>query len=143
MKILLILALAIAVFLVIQRLRANSGDTSKKPPVKTAKTNKKKNTPGIQEHPYGATSIVIGENACEAVRALAETPFLDRDKKTPLLPLADCTTAKCTCKYAHQKDRRDIGEDRRFGPGMQSGHYATGEKENRRFKKGGRREYDD
>jgi hypothetical protein len=143
MKILIIIALAIAVFLVIGRMRANSGSTAKKPPAKALKAKKRTAPPAAQQHPFRATSIVLGENACEAARALAEKPYLDKDRDTPLLPLADCTAAKCTCKYTHQQDRRDIDEDRRFSSSLQSELYSTTDNKNRRIKKRGRRDYDE
>ena len=142
MKVLLLIALAIAIFLVIGRTRTKGGNTVKKPPMKPAQLKKKKASPTVQVHPYRATSIVLGENACEAARALVEKPFLDKDQETPLLPLPNCTAAKCTCKYAHHQDRREIGDERRFSSGLQAELYATGDKENRRFKRGGRRQSD-
>jgi hypothetical protein len=142
MKILIIIALAIAAFLVIGRMRANSGSTAKKPPAKTIKAKKRTAPPAAQQHPFRATSIVLGESPCEAVRALAEKPYLDKDRNTPLLPLADCTAARCTCKYAHQQDRRDMDEDRRFTSSLQSEIYSTSDNESRRIKRRGRRDYD-
>ena len=143
MKILIIIALAIAAFLVVGRMRANSASTTKKPAAKTAKAKTTTAPPAAQQHPFRATSIVLGENPCEAARALAEQPYLDKDRNTPLLPLADCTAARCTCKYAHQQDRRDMDEDRRFSSSLQSEVYYTSDNKNRRIKRRGRRDYDD
>ena len=143
MKVLIIIALAIAAFLVVVRMRANSGNTAKKLPAKTAKAKKRTAPPAAQQHPFRATSIVLGESPCEAARELAEKPYLDKDKSTPLLPLEDCTAARCTCKYAHQQDRRDMNEDRRFPSSLQSEIYYTSENKNRRIKRRGRRDYDD
>ena len=74
--------------------------------------------------------------------ALAEKPYLDKERGTPLLPLADCTAAKCTCKYSHQQDRRDFDEDRRFSSSLQSELYGSSDRDNRRIKKRGRRNSD-
>ena len=118
MKILIIVALAVAAFLIVGRMRTNSGSTAKKQLAKTAKAKKRTTPSAAQQHPFRATSIVLGESPCEAARALAEKPYLDKDRNTPLLPLEDCTAARCSCKYTHRQDRRDMDEDRRFSASL-------------------------
>ena len=79
---------------------------------------------------FHAVTIVPGDNACQAVRAIEGQRILSED--APLLPLQDCANPlKCTCRYRHLKDRRsesrrdaDVGlpprtmaNDRRSGHG--------------------------
>ncbi len=93
-------------------------------------------------HPYRATSIVFDDTACEAVKALGKKRFLDRDREVPRLPLADCGSSQCSCKYAHHDDRRDSSEDRRHPSALKSELYERGTDPNRREKKRGRRKSD-
>ena len=60
---------------------------------------------------YRAVSIEHDQNACNAAREQAGKRFLVG--KTPILPLADCDKSRCTCRYAHYEDRREIIGDRR------------------------------
>ena len=59
---------------------------------------------------FHAVTIRFRQNACPAVRALANTRYLA--KEAPRLPLDECTVADCRCVYQHYDDRRD-DEDRR------------------------------
>jgi hypothetical protein len=59
---------------------------------------------------FSAVSISSFEASCPAVKELEGTRFLSRE--APLLPLGDCTSARCHCKYTHHGDRR-AGYERR------------------------------
>jgi len=59
---------------------------------------------------FHSVTIRVGQDACPAVQALANTRFLA--KEAPRLPLDQCTVPNCRCQYKHYDDRRD-GEDRR------------------------------
>jgi hypothetical protein len=59
---------------------------------------------------FSAVSISSYEAACPAVKELEGTRFLSRE--APLLPLGDCTSSRCHCKYTHHGDRR-AGYERR------------------------------
>ena len=110
----------------------NAGNTPAKPRKK----------PSAPRNPYRATSIVHCANACNAARAIGNKRFLDIDKVTPRLPLADCDAAVCGCKYAHHDDRREDHDDRRQPSALQSELYERTGKSNRRAKKRGRRKTD-
>jgi hypothetical protein len=56
-------------------------------------------------NPWHAVSIAPGPRACDAARSLSGQRFLSRE--APALPLKDCETAGCTCRYEHHDDRRD------------------------------------
>jgi len=68
-------------------------------------------------YPFHAVSIIPGAQACQAVYAFTGQRFLSRD--APRLPLAECNSSSCTCKFKHHKDRR-AGPRRRsdFGFGI-------------------------
>jgi hypothetical protein len=55
-------------------------------------------------NPWHAVTIATGPRACAAARALGDRRFLSRD--APVLPLKDCDSAECTCRYEHFEDRR-------------------------------------
>ena len=93
-------------------------------------------------NPYRATSIIYDDSACDAVKAIGKKRFLDRDRTTPELPLPDCTTFQCNCKYAYHEDRRVPHEDRRQLSTLQSELYDRAGKPNRRQRKRGRRKSD-
>jgi len=89
-------------------------------------------------NPYRATAIVCGENSCEAVRAISGKRFLDADKDIPHVPLPNCDTPQCSCKYERFLDRRDTDVIRRAPPGLRGQlHLHMGNVE-RRLKRGRR-----
>ena len=93
--------------------------------------------------PYRATSIGFRGAACDAAKAISGKRFLDIDKFTPTLPMADCDLSRCNCIYEHNEDRRESHEDRRPpGAGLHSVLYERGDKPNRRKQKRGRRKSD-
>lgn len=53
---------------------------------------------------FHAVSIVPGPRACAEARALSGQRFLSRD--APSLPLKNCGSAQCDCRYGHYDDRR-------------------------------------
>jgi hypothetical protein len=53
---------------------------------------------------FHAVSIQPGRNCCYEARALEGQRFLSRE--APPLPLKDCSSASCTCRYQHHEDRR-------------------------------------
>jgi hypothetical protein len=89
--------------------------------------------------PYHAVSCRSGAGKCAAVEALRDQRFLVKD--APQLPLADCTSERCECKYLHHEDRRDNDDDRRALYGIKSDYYEYTSKQDRRVKNG-RRESD-
>jgi len=62
-------------------------------------------------NPFHAVSIEPGQSACEEARRLQGQRFLSTS--APMLPLKDCGTSKCACRYVHHNDRRDSQRDRR------------------------------
>jgi hypothetical protein len=62
--------------------------------------------------PFPAVSVRCTGSSCEAAKALKGQRFLA--KEAPGLPLRDCSSAHCTCKYAHHFDRRSGTFDRRL-----------------------------
>ena len=56
---------------------------------------------------FHAVSIAPGARACAAARELAERRFLSGD--APSLPLKDCGSSQCECRYLHHGDRRKGG----------------------------------
>ncbi len=56
---------------------------------------------------YAVTVRYSESQACDAVRALGEKPFLSSE--APNLPLDDCDRPHlCRCQYRHQPDRRSL-----------------------------------
>ena len=66
-----------------------------------------------QLYPYRAASITFEKcpHACPAVRDIEGQKFLVRN--VPTVPVPDCTSRDCECRYARHTDRRGISEDRR------------------------------
>ena len=63
--------------------------------------------------PFHAVSIEPAEGCCAAVASIKVQRFLSEE--APSLPLADCASADCRCKYVHHADRRSGARDRRLG----------------------------
>ncbi len=59
---------------------------------------------------FHAVSIKYLSSACDAAREMDGKRYLS--SAAPRLPLPDCDSLQCKCKFVHHKDRRD-GEDRR------------------------------
>lgn len=59
---------------------------------------------------YHAVSIRFEANACAAAKELAGTRFLATE--APILPLPECDSSGCKCRFVHHPDRRS-GKDRR------------------------------
>ena len=53
---------------------------------------------------FHAVTIAPGERACAEAHALRGKRFLSRE--APALPLKNCGSAKCECRYEHHGDRR-------------------------------------
>jgi hypothetical protein len=84
-------------------------------------------------NPYHAVSIHSPFKGCVAAQELAGKRFLATE--APQLPLAACTAATCTCRYAHHNDRR-AGPRRSYDSLRTQNQFFRGE-ERRRI--GGRR----
>ena len=56
---------------------------------------------------FGAVEIRTRHDACDSARALEGQRFLSKD--APALPLRDCTTAQCACRFTKLSDRRTDG----------------------------------
>ena len=53
---------------------------------------------------FHAVSIQTGRHCCQQASALAGQRFLSRE--APPLPLKNCSSGNCTCRYQHHDDRR-------------------------------------
>lgn len=69
--------------------------------------------------PFHAVSIQPALQSCPAVEALKLQRFLSEE--APALPLANCGTPTCSCKYVHHADRRGGARNRRCGVSEKSG----------------------
>jgi len=140
---LLLAVIAVSALFVIMRSKARKPTTAVTRANGKAKATTGSKTAAVApRHPYRATSIVFDDAACDAVKALGRKRFLDRDRDVPKLPLKDCSSSQCTCKYAHHDDRRASSEDRRHPSGLKAELYERGSDPNRRQKKRGRRKSD-
>jgi hypothetical protein len=99
----------------------------------------KSNTVVWIQNPYHAVSVQAAGGTCAPAAALAGRRFLARE--APALPLAGCSTARCTCVYKHHDDRR-VGPRRatdRARSSLRDQHLHNPE---RRDQPGGRRATD-
>ena len=64
------------------------------------------------EHPYQAVSLLSLGGGCPAVESIGQRRFLVRE--FPPLPLEECTSHHCNCKYVRHDDRRYDGLGRRL-----------------------------
>jgi hypothetical protein len=77
-------------------------------------------------NPYHAVSIEPGSNACSAIRKLEGKRFLA--SAAPMLPLSNCGSSKCHCRYQHFQDRR-ANRDRRVNFANPHAHLMTDRRE--------------
>ena len=86
---------------------------------------------------YHAVSINYRHSGCSAVKALGSKRFLTSGK-VPSLPVANCTSATCTCGYVRHEDRRSTQGNRRAIYSIQSELYGLEKEQDRRAKRGRR-----
>ena len=86
---------------------------------------------------YRSVSIVCGSGACESAKALSEKRFLSSE--APMIPLPDCNSSTCTCKYVHYQDRRKQSRDRRAPAALGTELFTRTKREERRSESGRRR----
>ena len=91
-------------------------------------------------NPFRAVSIKAGSAACAEVQALEGERFLIGT--VPHIPLAECGSKSCTCKYVHHEDRRHPDDERRAPAALTTDLYASTGNEERRGGRRGRRETD-
>lgn len=104
-----------------------------------------KKQPRLEQHgqetvdEFHAVSIKFDADACLHAKALQGRRFLARE--APNLPLDNCDSNKCSCRFVHHDDRRS-GKDRRspFGSGGMGA--VTGRFEAERRQGGDRRRRD-
>ncbi|WP_117316458.1 hypothetical protein [Chromatocurvus halotolerans] len=85
--------------------------------------------------PFEAVSIVPGLVPCPEARELRDHRFLIGQE--PTLPLAGCSSKRCTCRLRQHQDRRNGGDhaDRRLGLGLPTAiHRAEDRPERRRHR---------
>jgi len=63
-----------------------------------------------RDHRFNAVSIISGSECCSEIKAIKGKRFIPQE--VPILPLQDCSSNKCNCRYAHHVDRR-CGTQRR------------------------------
>jgi hypothetical protein len=136
-----IILLAVVIAVVLLKMRANPKKKAglrvpKKKAHKVSAAGKRKIATADD---FPSVSIRYGRSACPAVTALAEKRFLANE--APSVPLEDCNSANCTCKYVHHEIRREQGDDRRTPSSLQTSLYDNSGKPERRH--GGRRRSSD
>jgi len=125
----IVLVLLIAVWLFLRKRQATNSEEARP----TARSNR-------ANSPYHAVSIKFPSNACKAAREMEGRRFLST--AAPRLPLPNCQSLECSCRFVHHKDRR-AGRDRRspFAPSGFGG--GTGKYEQEQRKVADRRKNDD
>lgn len=126
--IVILLALVVGLFL-----KTRGGSNKPTKPTGKSKTKKKaasSEATSTASKSFTAVTLAPGPDACEAVLSFGRKRFLSGD--APILPLTDCGSSSCTCKYVHYEDRRDVSEDRRQPFSMRTDlHGSAGEEERR------------
>lgn len=89
------------------------------------------------ETKFHAVSLRFPASACEAAKAMEGRRFLST--AAPRLPLPDCDSLNCKCRFAHHEDRR-AGDDRRETHGWGYSGTSSGSYEEEHRKKGERRD---
>lgn len=96
-----------------------------------ARPIERRTAPGKANTKFHAVSLKSPPNACNAAKAMEGERILSAD--APLIPLADCDSPSCKCRFVHHKDRR-AGDDRRnpWAPGFGGNSTGSYEKEQRK-----------
>ncbi|MBT4521784.1 MAG: hypothetical protein HOC23_17435 [Halieaceae bacterium] len=133
MKTVAIVILLVIVVALLVKLRAVSRQTTRSV-IRKAPTNSTPEGTTLQVgSSYQAVSFSYDANACSAVQAFGTRRFLVA--AAPPIPLPDCTSSHCNCKYVHHPDRRVFDEDRRTPKSQRSKLYGNGGEQERRVKR--------
>jgi hypothetical protein len=136
-----IIVLAVVIVVVLLKIRA--GPKKKTPARAPKKKGNMISTAGKRKlttaHDFPSVSIQFGPSACQAVKDLTDKRFLADE--APTMPLENCNSANCTCKYVYHDTRRKHDEDRRAPSSLRTTLYDTIGKPERRH--GGRRRSSD
>jgi hypothetical protein len=104
------------------------------PPDRKQKHEKVQST-NYRQHPYHAVSISHKGCACSTVTAVGDRRFLAN--KIPKFPLPNCDAPRCSCRYVHHDDRREL-DSRRALYSIKSDVYTLTENTERRSMRGRR-----
>ncbi len=147
---LILVALLVVALGVFYWLVTRGGDNERPHPPRKATSRPRKQAPKSAANkgapplpepgPAGSyTAVSITGGSCKTAWDVEGRRFLTKD--APKLPLQGCDADQCTCKYEHHKDRRENHGDRRSPSGLQSQLYgSTGDNEERRTRRGRRKE---
>lgn len=132
-----IILLAVVIVLVLLKMRASpkkktGSRATKNKGHKVSAAGKRKIA---KAHDFPSVSIQFGPSACPTVKALTEKRFLANE--APTVPLENCNSANCTCKYVHHDIRREQDDDRRAPSSLRTTLHETSGKPERRH--GGKR----
>ena len=86
---------------------------------------------------YHAVSINPGSRCCSAAETAGDKRFLTSGR-VPMLPLANCNSEACTCKYVRHEDRRTSLDDRRAAYSMSTELFGLDKEKDRRTRQGRR-----
>ena len=86
---------------------------------------------------YHAVSINPVSRCCSAAETTGDKRFLTSGR-VPSLPLANCNSGACTCKYVRHEDRRTSLGDRRAAYSMSTELFGLDEEKDRRTRQGRR-----
>lgn len=135
-----IILLALVIVVVLSKMRAGP---KKKIRAKAPNKNHRISAAGKRKlslaNDFPSVSIQFGPSACQGVKDLIEQRFLADD--APSVPLLNCNSANCTCKFVHHDVRREQDEDRRAHSSLRTTLYEDSGKPERRH--GGRRRSSD
>jgi len=136
--VILVVVVALAMVVLWRLLSSQRGGRSMAPVAQ--KPALKKTAGGVPQgqNPYRAVSVKCGPGACEPALALSKRRFLPG--QLGKVPLRDCTSIDCTCKFVHFPDRRDSDGDQRAPTALRSGLYVASGKPERRSRKGRRKD---
>lgn len=82
---------------------------------------------------FRSVGIDTGVNCCKSAEKVAGRRFLI--KQAPGIPLQDCDSEQCECKFIHFADRRDNDPERRGEGRFRAEVFAATQEEDRRLAK--------
>ena len=109
----------------------------RRPSEETPQPTSLKDTGKIAFH---AVSIKFESHACEAAKAMEGRRFLS--SASPRLPLPECNSLECRCRFAHHSDRRSPKDRRSPFAATGFGGSGTGSFEKERRERRERRKDD-
>jgi hypothetical protein len=128
----------VLLLILLRSVSSGSGRTIPKKAAAKRKARAKKSAAAIQQQSAYHSIGCVGD--CRWLEPYKGKRYLPDE--APPLPVPECTSSNCKCRYVHYDDRREDDADRRGIVGLRNELYSHSGESDRRTRSRGRRDSD-